>query len=99
MQIKLGETPTSARAITAALLQDMYNFNRRPENWEIKQYAPATKAWGPGNGRARRLLWAVYTIWFLCMLRFDEVLNIKAKHLRFEPGGRVTITLPFRKTN
>ncbi|KAG1830945.1 hypothetical protein DFJ58DRAFT_719603 [Suillus subalutaceus] len=34
-----------------------------------------------GGGRARRLLQAAYTLAFVCMLRFDEVLKIQAHDL------------------
>lgn len=65
-------------------MQAMYHFNHRPENWTIKDYAPGKRAskksesWG--GGRARRLMSAAYTIAFLCLLRFDEVLKILVQY-------------------
>jgi hypothetical protein len=51
-----------------------------------------------GGGRARRLLQAAYTVAFLCMLRFDEVLKIQAHDLCVHENG-VILRLPFRKTH
>lgn len=41
-----------------------------------------------------------YAIAFLCLLRLDEVLNIKVEHLRWMIGDneKVELTLSFRKT-
>ncbi|KAF9232476.1 hypothetical protein BU15DRAFT_31114, partial [Melanogaster broomeanus] len=51
-----------------------------------------------GGGRARRLLQAAYTIAFLCLLRFDEVLKIQMHDISFFEDGMI-LTLPFRKTH
>jgi len=48
----------------------------------------------------RRLLQAVYTISFLCLLRSDEVLKIRREHVELLEGPkRIKLTLPFRKTH
>jgi hypothetical protein len=83
-------------------MEDLYHFNHRPENWNIKDYAPGTKKkaddqWG--GGRARRLLGLAYIIAFNCLLRVDEVLKIQCQDLVLIPGNKLRLTLPFRKTN
>ena len=88
----------------------MYDFNRRPENWDIKDYTSGTrdkdniavKQWG--FGRARRLVTLAYNLAFTCLLRFDEVLKIQCHDIRYFPSRdevreRLEITLPFRKTS
>ncbi|OQN95067.1 hypothetical protein B0A48_18799, partial [Cryoendolithus antarcticus] len=52
-------------------------------------------------GREERVaMQAAYAIAFLCLLRHSEVLQIEWDHVVAEPNeGRVTITLPFRKTH
>ena len=51
-----------------------------------------------GSGRARRLLQAAYTVAFLCMLCFDEVLKIQAHDLCMYENG-IVLKLPFQKTH
>ncbi|KAG7085513.1 hypothetical protein E1B28_003073 [Marasmius oreades] len=103
-----GETPTSARAVTADLMGRLYNFNVRPENRAIKQYAPGKRVkddmdaetWA--GGRFRRLLHCAYTVAFACLLQVDEVLKIQTHDVeKFEKDGEVILklTLPFRKTD
>jgi len=72
--------------------------------WAIKDYAPGTRSqphhdheWG--GGRARRLLQAAYTLAFLCLLRFDEVLKIQAHDIEIISDSCISLTLPFRKTS
>ncbi|KAF9521447.1 hypothetical protein CPB83DRAFT_778726, partial [Crepidotus variabilis] len=117
-----GETPTSARAITAVgslyvwiafilidslrtqdLLDSLYDFNHRPGNWDPKEYQPGSRKskqdlgqWG--GPLTRRAAQAIYTLAFLCLLRVDEVLRIRAEHIE-TVEGRITLTLPFRKTH
>ena len=54
-----------------------------------------------GGERLRLMLQCIYTIAFLCLLRFDEVLKIQAHHLEVvdEGRGEIKLTLPFRKTH
>ena len=84
----------------------MYKFNHLPEVWAIKDYAPVPrKEKGPlnphawGVRRAQRLLFAAYTIAFLCLLRFDEVLKIQLHDIEFVEENCFELTLPFRKTD
>jgi hypothetical protein len=82
----------------------MYDFNHKPEHWDIKSvgyYRENKKsdihAWG--GGRTRRLLQAAYTFAFLCLLRFDEVLKIQMNHIEIVSKTHIKLMLPFRKTH
>ncbi|KZV82571.1 hypothetical protein EXIGLDRAFT_810520, partial [Exidia glandulosa HHB12029] len=95
-----GEAPTSARAMTPEVMQRLYEFNHRPENWSPRLYAPAQPGETPVAPGMRRLLLAVYTICFVCMLRSDEGLNIKVRNLSLAEGGKaLKLTLDTRKTH
>ncbi|KAJ3892984.1 hypothetical protein GG344DRAFT_44188, partial [Lentinula edodes] len=105
-KVQGGEAATSARAITPEYIGRMYDFNHRPENWNIRPYQPSKRnkenenqQWG--GPRFRRQLHLAYTIAHSCLLRVDEVLKIQAHEIRLVPGRRkcLEITLPFRKTN
>jgi hypothetical protein len=54
-----------------------------------------------GGGRLRLMLQCIYTIAFLCLLRFDEVLRIQLKDIEVidKEKGHIKLTLPFRKTH
>ncbi|KAG7087150.1 hypothetical protein E1B28_013130 [Marasmius oreades] len=111
-KVKAGEEATSARAITADIIQKMYNHNVQKELWNppppqftrSPQPLPTQKRsekvfLGP---RFRRLLHLAYTIAFLCLLRVDEVLNItfnQVEVVQHENGKTfMYVTLPYRKT-
>jgi len=93
--------------MTSSLLKRLYDFNFNIPVYGLGE-APATPAdalvhdghsWG--GGRLRLMLQCIYTVAFLCLLRFDEVLKIEAHHLEVmdEATGEVKLTLPFRKTH
>ncbi|KAG6819067.1 hypothetical protein H0H93_015786 [Arthromyces matolae] len=100
-----GEASTSARAITPDILKKLFKFNHEDGRDIIKQFeGPIPRgskdlhSWG--GARTRRLLQAVYTLAFVCLLRFDEVLKIEMKHLNVDTEkNMVTLMLPFRKTH
>ena len=54
-----------------------------------------------GGDRLRMMLQCIYTIAFLCLLRFDEVLRIELKDIEVmdKLKGHIKLTLPFRKTH
>lgn len=87
------------------MLKLLYDFNHEDTNWTIKPMAPVPRHTGNdqihmwGGGRTRRLLQAAYTIAFLCLLRFDEVLKIKAQDITIINSSCIRLTLPFRKTD
>jgi hypothetical protein len=87
-----------------SLLERLYDFNHQDDLWAIKDYAPGSRSqklnkneWG--GARARHLLQAAYTLAFLCLLRFDEVLKIQAHDITILSDTSLSLTLPFRKTN
>ncbi|KAH9007804.1 hypothetical protein EDB84DRAFT_1671914 [Lactarius hengduanensis] len=101
-KVRAGEAATSASAITADTLKKLYDFNRRPENWDLKDYTPGTKKkdgdqWG--GPRARRLLQLAFTLAFSCLLRVDEVLKIQSHDFVLLDAHTLVLTLPFRKTS
>jgi hypothetical protein len=87
------------------ILKKLYNFNHQEHIWAIKDYAPGSHTqkqnsaslheWG--GGRTRCLLQAAYTISFLCLLHFDEVLKIQAHDIELEHVTKTSfkLTLPF----
>src|SRR5262245_34944366 len=95
----------SARAITPDLLFKMWQSMVSSENWVIQPYTPGShtnghnqvKIWKVG-GRLLRALWACYTIAFLCLLRFVEVLRIQVEDLEVESFNVVILSLRWRKT-
>jgi hypothetical protein len=106
LQVREGEIPQSARAITSEELRKLYHFNHKNENWDIKGYKGPTPRnqkstiheWG--TPLLRRLLQVVMIIAFLCLLRSDEVLKIRREHVQFlNNPRRIKLTLPFRKTH
>ena len=86
-------------------MEKMYHFNHQPEYWTIKDYAPVARKVAPrglhewGGGRVRRLLFAAYTISYLCLPRFDEALKIQAHDIRVLSDTSIELTLPFCKTS
>jgi hypothetical protein len=87
-------------------MKKMYDFGRLHGYWDVKDYAPKprneTDIHNWGGARLRCLLHAVYTIAFMCLLRFDEALKIQVHDIEFgtdpeRPSFR--LTLPFRKTD
>lgn len=89
-------------AISQEILEKMYTFNHREENWNLKGYTPGTKNKGGdewGGPHARCLLELAYTLAFNCLLRVDEVLKIQAQDLVLLSDKKLQLILPFRKTN
>ncbi|KAF8807125.1 hypothetical protein BYT27DRAFT_7222995 [Phlegmacium glaucopus] len=104
-KVQAGETATSARAITPEIMERLYDFNHQPENWTVPpQWEPGTcqppitvsaseSAPRPqpcGSPLHRRVLQAVYTIAFLCLLCIDEVLKIWVEHIEWVGAGGCT---------
>ncbi|KDR76101.1 hypothetical protein GALMADRAFT_247303 [Galerina marginata CBS 339.88] len=98
-----GELPMSSRAITAEVIRDIYKFNNLPENLTprpIKHTSRETKSMADWGGpRARLLVHVVITMAFICLLRSDEVLNLRREDVEFLPDGSMSITLSSRKNS
>jgi hypothetical protein len=54
-------------------------------------------AWG--GGQTCHLLGAAYTLAFLCLLCFDEVLKIQVQDIEILSRDKIKVTLPFQKTH
>jgi hypothetical protein len=105
--VRAGEIAQSARSMTSSLLKKLYDFNYSFPIYRLGE-APVPlpdlavhddHSWG--GGRLRLMLQCIYTIAFLCLLRFDEVLKIESHHLEVmdEATGEIKLSLPFRKTH
>jgi hypothetical protein len=87
------------------MLMKLYDYNHQDSIWSIRDYTAGSYSqrqdnlhqWG--GGRTRRLLQSAYTIAFLCLLRFDEVLKIQAQDITLHSLTHIELTLPFRKTD
>ena len=92
----------SSRAITFRVLRELHAENHSPEKWKLQPCAPVPRARGFELGpHARRLLQAVYTLAFWCLLRSDEVLTIQMKDVKllYATKGVIELTLTHRKTH
>ena len=103
MQIRAGEVPESARSITSDNLKDMYLFNEqyKPQFLAERLNLDPNNVHNWGGGRLRIMLQLAYSIAFLCLLRFDEMLNIKMENLRVidTETGQWSLMLEARKTH
>jgi hypothetical protein len=95
--------PQSVRSITLDILQKLHAKN---SSYEVQSLARIrhkdnieTSEWA--GARQRRMLQCIYSIAFLCLLRFDEVLRIQLKDIEVvdKLKGQIKLTLPFRKTH
>ncbi|KAH9021450.1 hypothetical protein EDB85DRAFT_2188783 [Lactarius pseudohatsudake] len=101
-KVKAGEITTSVRAISAAMLPNLYHFNSRVPVRDLR-HSPAKKSKADCNQwvgqNARRLLQLAFTLAFSCLLRVDEVLKIQCHDFIQLGGDKLQLTLPFRKTS
>lgn len=81
------------------MLKKLYDINHSFPIYRIGEAPLSESHWG--GGRLRLMLQCIYSIAFLCLLRFDEVLKIQAHHIEVisEVEGHIKLTLPFRKTH
>lgn len=103
IQVRAGEVPQSVRSITSDILQKLHIKN---SSYEVQRLARIRQKddiehseWA--GARQRRMLQSIYSIAFLCLLRFDEVLRIQLKDIEVidKVKGQIKLTLPFRKTH
>jgi hypothetical protein len=105
--VRAGEIASSVKAVTEDVIKRLYESSQRfpppKRNQGFIHNLDEDELFGWGAYRQRVMLHAAYTISFLCMLRFDEVLKIEAHHIEVldETGetGEIRLTLPFRKTH
>ena len=98
-----GEVSQSARSITSSLLSKLYQKNMEFTVQPLSRlrHLENSKDLHWGGARLRMMLQCIYTIAFLCLLRFDEVLRIELKDIEVvdKLKGHIKLTLPFRKTH
>ena len=90
----------STCAITPKVLKAMYDYNKEiPLIKYGERHSSNTYIWG--GHRCRKMMQAIYTLAFTCLLRFDEVLQIQAHHIEIidKDKGQIALHLLFRKTN
>ena len=66
-------------------------------SWPHRQESPTFYKWG--GGYICHLLQAAYTLAFLCLLHFDEVLKIQAQDIHLISETCIAFSLPFCKTD
>lgn len=89
----------SSRALTSDQIRQMYAYNLAEERSTVQIVTSRVKdkeAWG--SPRHRLLVHAVTTLAFNCLLRLDEVLNLRFEDMQLR-NGTVVITLSSRKTH
>ena len=95
---------TSARAMDEPIMKDLSDYNQGfPEQGysRKKRNDPDLTQWAGRN--IRIMLWLLYILAFLCLLRYDEALHIRWSDLiltQMRDGlYRLEVRLPFRKTH
>ncbi|KAF2185541.1 hypothetical protein K469DRAFT_687868 [Zopfia rhizophila CBS 207.26] len=101
-KVRDGETQESVRAITSRKLEELLRFNANFPRFASIQRNPDTphgRTWA--GWRQRLMMSLMYAISFMCLLRLDEVLNIKVGNFRIhaEDKGKLELVLDFRKTH
>ena len=92
----------SVRSITE---QDLIDFHAKNNEFKYMdfntEYRKGDELSNWGGPVQRTMMQAIYTISFLCLLRFDEVLKIQHHHIEVidSKEGHIKLTLPFRKTH
>ncbi|KAJ3540347.1 hypothetical protein NM688_g6236 [Phlebia brevispora] len=83
--VKQGEVVTSARAITEDIMKRLYDFNQQVPLEAVpqkrKNHPSGQDAWA--GYCVRTMLHCLYTISMLCLLRYDEALNIRWEDITF----------------
>lgn len=103
-QVRAGEQPTSARAITSDILKELYEYNTEfSGTHSVEAITPRGDPFNWANAHTRCMLHFCYLLAFWCFLRFDEALNIEFHQvqLKFDDQGiaYLEIQLPWRKTH
>ncbi|KAJ3746987.1 hypothetical protein EV360DRAFT_57123, partial [Lentinula raphanica] len=105
---RAGDTPTSARAVSSDLLEELYHFNNQPEQTNPVIVEPSSSSdslpkveLGP---LARALLTLGYALAFCGLLHINELLKIRLQDISLNVDSKtgcskITLQLPFRKTS
>ncbi|KAH7910371.1 hypothetical protein BJ138DRAFT_1087834 [Hygrophoropsis aurantiaca] len=105
-KVRAGEVVTSARAIDEPTMKRLWDFNKTMSPKEIGPVSRKRKAENPAEWAGylvRTMLYLLYLVSLLCLLRFDEALRITWSDVVFQPrlisDFRIELRLPFRKTH
>ncbi|CDO74434.1 hypothetical protein BN946_scf184831.g1 [Trametes cinnabarina] len=105
-KVRAGEIVTSARAMDEATMKKLWEFNQNfPQESELQPNSRKRKHEHPelwAGYKIRQMLHALYTISMLCLLRYDEALEIMWSDLEYiETDGVpvLVLKLRFRKTD
>ena len=86
------------------VLKKLYDYNKQYElksmQWQRCLHGNSEHIeWG--GAKLRMMMQCIYTITFLCLLHFDEVLRIELKDIEVidNERGQIKLTLPFSKTH
>jgi hypothetical protein len=87
------------------IMRRLNEYNQRSDISVVKKWLGSSSSTtntqshdGWGGGRTRKCLLALFTIAFVCLLRFDEVLKIQAHDIKVINSKCIQLSLPFRKT-
>jgi integrase len=89
----------SSRALTSDQIRQMYDYNMAEGRSTVQNLTSRVKGkviWG--SPRHRLLVHAVTTLAFNCLLRLDEVLNLRFEDIELRDDSAV-VTLSSRKTH
>ncbi|KIJ11023.1 hypothetical protein PAXINDRAFT_85166, partial [Paxillus involutus ATCC 200175] len=102
-KVRSGEAVTSARAMDEGTMKKLFDFAYTTKAKEFGPTSRKRKAENPAEWaglRIRMMLYLLYLVSMLCLLRFDEALRITWADVIFQPEDfRVLLNLPFRKTH
>lgn len=85
-------------------MRSLFTYNQEFPKAEFSRQSRQAKDSTQWAGRnVRTMLWFLYLLAFLCLLRYDEALHIRWQDLIFtrvrEDVWRLEVRLPFRKTH
>ncbi|KAM5541490.1 hypothetical protein V8D89_004680 [Ganoderma adspersum] len=102
-----GEPITSARAVDSDVMKKLWvqnvNYPREPGLQSVPQKTVAGELRHWAGHKVRQMLQLLYIVSFLCLLRYDEVLNLSWSDIKLEKADGdiliVIVQLNCRKTN
>ena len=90
----------SSCALTSDIIRRLYSYNTAEGRSTVQSCTPRVKdkdSWG--SPRRRLLVHAVVTMAFVCLLRLDEVINLRFEDIQIHTDNHIELTLSSRKTH
>ncbi|KIJ09570.1 hypothetical protein PAXINDRAFT_87284, partial [Paxillus involutus ATCC 200175] len=100
-KVRAGEAVTSARAMDESTMKRLWDCAWSTERKEFGPVSRKRKAENPSEWAGfyiRMMLYLLYLVSMLCLLRFDKALRITWSDVVFQ-DFRIQLNLPFRKTH